>query len=56
MPAEQDLIEATAALYTHTAPKRSSALFGAGGLTLRADPLRLDPAPTAAGRDPIERK
>jgi hypothetical protein len=52
-PADLHLVDSAGALYTRTAPQRDPALLGAGGLTLRAQPLRLDTR--APGHDPIER-
>lgn len=53
VPADVRLVESAGALYARTAPQKDLALLGAGGLTLRAEPLR--PQATAASHDPIER-
>jgi hypothetical protein len=56
VPADVRLIGAAGALYARTAPKTGSALRGAGGLTLRGEPLGAEATVTALGRDPIERR
>ena len=53
VPADVRLVESAGALYARTAPQKDLALLGAGGLTLRAEPLR--PEATTASHDPIER-
>ena len=53
--APTELVEAAAGLYGLTAPKKDSALLGAGGLTLRAEPLRTGAVAAAPSRDPIQR-
>ena len=55
VPADAHLIGAAGALYARTAPKTGFALRGAGGLTLRGEPLGPEATVTALGRDPIER-
>jgi hypothetical protein len=53
--APTELLETATTLYGLTAPKRDSALLGAGGLTLRGEPLRTGAVAAAASRDPIHR-
>ncbi|HEY8722183.1 hypothetical protein [Pengzhenrongella sp.] len=54
VPADGHRIETVDALYTRTIAHKDPALLGAGGLTLRAEPLRTVAKP-APGHDPIER-
>ena len=56
VPAQADAVEAAVALYTGTTPERNTALLGAQGLTLRAEPLHPDEERTAPGHDPIGRR
>ncbi|QTE30066.1 hypothetical protein [Pengzhenrongella sicca] len=63
--AAPEAVDTVASLYGRAAPPRNSALIGASGLTLRAEPLRAEPlraeplwAPATSAhpaRDPIER-
>ncbi|MGV8968728.1 MAG: hypothetical protein ACOH2F_20915, partial [Cellulomonas sp.] len=56
IPADAAVVGAVSDRYLATAPKRTSALIGEQGLSLRAVPLRIEDAPAAgSGRDPIER-
>lgn len=55
VPAEPHLIDTVKALYTRTAAENDPSLLGAGGLTLRAEPLRADVCARALKDDPIER-
>jgi hypothetical protein len=53
--APTELLEATTALYARTSPRRDSALLGANGLTLRAEPLVSDFAATSPSGNPVHR-
>jgi hypothetical protein len=52
--ADPGVVNAVRGLYQRTAPPKNSALQGAQGLTLRAEPLR-PVASSVPGRAPIER-
>lgn len=53
--ATPDAVDAVASLYDRTTRPKNSALVGAEGLTLRAEPLRAASTFTAPAHDPIER-